>query len=238
MNCAITVLAKGDEHISEFNRTFSDSFEYNLFVVTDHLEKIVNSNAIKIFDGDEFNFNQKLIPIDKAFQNHDVVISLDTDILFRQNLDFTQLELLEDGLYVNWAGNVQKYKNSKVSINQILTGNSSFTELNDYGQVLIECGANLNNISFFDEFIFMVKLTNPNDKSNFIHNWRNAYQKTIKKQPKDRHYGLLNGAVESLIITLSCYQSNIKIFENNQVFKNIYHSIVHYGSENINKTLI
>jgi hypothetical protein len=238
MSVAVSILAFGSEHVNEFNTLSKQIRNNQIYVYTDSDEIELNDNIIKIYNKEDFNFNLKRIPIYNAFLDNDVVVMMDTDISLNHDFDFTYLNNIEDGLYVSWCGTVQNYKEKKISINQLLNAKTGIEEVDVYGESLVKCGANINNIMFFDEFIFVIKLSDKEKKDSFIKTWERINYETINHQPKDRHNQILKGALESLIISLSCNLNGIKIFNNKNVVTRLFETITHFGSTTYTKILI
>lgn len=225
----ICFLAFGEEHINEFNIISSQLKNENVYVCTDNASLITSNPTHIIEEQKTFNFNLKYKAIEDAFNHHNTLIVLDTDVKLNPTLNTQPLSNLEDGLYPVWLGVNQKYKNEKISTYQLLSNTSQFNELNIYGSALKAFGANVTNIYFFDEYFFVLKISNETLKQKFIETWKRIYQKTITSQPKDRHQFKLNGAIESLIISLVCNKCEIPIQINPQL-KTFFNSVTHYGS--------
>ena len=88
---AITFLAFGEEHINEFNTTTKQLLDFDnnlhIYVVTDNKELIENKD-IHIREIDEpFNYNLKRKSFDFAFEQHNVVMYMDTDILIKKDIN-------------------------------------------------------------------------------------------------------------------------------------------------------
>jgi hypothetical protein len=232
MSIGICLIAFGEEHVNEC-KSIINKFDSNLYILTDD-ETFITDNVM--VDKTTFNFNKKRIPIFEAFKKHNITICFDTDIDLKTNINPDLFENIEDGLYVKWLGNVQFIRGQKISINQILKGNSPFDDLNQYGESLVRCGANESNVCFFDEYVFVLKISNEETKKEFITNWESIYNSTLYSQPKDRHGYNLNGSLESLIISLACNLSKIKLYFNE--LQPFFNSVVHYDSVQHSKTLL
>lgn len=228
-NIGLCFLAYGEEHINEFNIISSQLNNELIYVCTNQADLITSTPTIIINETKTFNFNLKYRAIEEAFKYHNTIVALDTDIKLNPILNTTILNNLDDGLYTIWKGVSQKYKNEKISTYQLLSNTSQFKELNVYGSSLKPFGADVNNIYFFDEYLFVLKISNEDMKNKFIQTWKQIYQKTILSQPKDRHEFKLNGAIESLILSLVCHKCGIPI-ESKTELKTFFNSITHYGS--------
>jgi hypothetical protein len=224
----VCFLAFGEEHINEFNNISSQIHDVNIYVCTDNSSAITTAVSI-IEEKKVFNFNLKYKAIEQAFKYHNTLIVLDTDVKLNPVLNLDNLDNLDDGLYTIWAGISQKYRGEKISTYQLLSNTSQFDELNDYGNSLKQFGADINNIYFFDEYFFVLKISDDDTKTKFIQTWKEIYETTIISQPKDRHEFKLNGAIESLIISLACHKCGIPILSKIQL-KTFFNSITHYGS--------
>ena len=224
MSVGVCSIAFGKEHIEECKKLIP-KVNSDFYVLTDDDTFMIENTIV---DKTEFNFNKKRIPILEAFKKHDTVICFDTDIDLKTNIDHNQFENIEDGLYVKWFGGLQFIRGNRISINQILKSSTPFDDLNQYGFALTECGATESNVGFFDEYVFVLKIRDENKRKEFISNWESINNKTLNRQPKDRHGKNLNGAVESLIISLACNLTGISLyFTELQPF---FNAIVHYDS--------
>jgi hypothetical protein len=232
MSIGICSIAFGKEHVDECKNLIKQ-VSSDFYVLTDD-DTLIADNVI--VDKTTFNFNKKRIPISEAFKKHDIVICLDTDVNFKVNINEDLFNDIEDGLYVKWMGGIELIKEHKLSITQILKSKTPFEDINEYGKSLIQCGANESNICFFDEYMFVLKISNQDTKDRFITNWESIYNKTIDSQPKDRHGDNLNGAIESLIISLACYLSEIKLYFNE--LHPLFNGVIHYSSVPYTKTLL
>jgi hypothetical protein len=236
-NLAICSLVYGNEHLFEFNRLIKSIKNVPIYAYTNLYDISINSKVNLIFGDLPFNFNLKRFAIKKAFKKYDTILCMDTDIVSKYNFD-TEFDL-EDGIYTFWKGDVQMYKNTKLSINKFINKTSEIEELNSYADGLIKCGATIDNIKFFDEWAFIIKIKNEDIRNQFIDKWDDINSKTLEMQPKDRHVGELNGALESLIISLAASKCNLKIYSNNIQTIPLFESLTHYNSININnKSLI
>lgn len=224
MSVGVCSIAFGKEHVDECEKLIK-KVNSDFYVLTDDENFKINN---VILDSSEFNFNKKRIPILEAFKKHDTVICFDTDIDLKTNIDHDLFENIEDGLYVKWLGSLQFIRGHKISINQILKSSTPFDDLNRYGVALTECGANESNICFFDEYVFILKIRDENKRKEFITNWESINNRTIDRQPKDRHGKNLNGAVESLIISLACNLTGISLYSTE--LQPFFNAIVHYDS--------
>jgi hypothetical protein len=221
---ACSILSVGEEHNEELYDLLPSLSDNDVYVYTDSKNEF-NENQCIIKNKGEFNFNKKLYPLDKAFIEHDTVICLDTDITIL-NTESLKLTNLETGVYVSWLGKTQMYKNKKTSIYQLLQGVGD-SELVRHVNSLTFFGANMDNLYFFDEFLFVVVIKDSKIKNKFIKTWKKIYKATLEDQPTDRHENKLKGACESLIISLVCDVCGIKIIDNNPALKNLFNSIRH-----------
>lgn len=235
---SISILAYGEEHLKEFFNLQPKLTNCRVYVYTDSPNLKNQENLTVIRSDEDFNFNLKRKCLEAAFQENEIVIMMDTDLSLENEINVDNFIDIPDGLYVNWLGCVQNYKNEKTSINQILTGKSKIAELNNYGIALSECGATINNLNFFDEYLFLLKITDRKTRDDFFNNWEYIDNKTRNSQPKDRHKNELSGALESLIISLSCSKSGIQIYDKSVSVKKIFDLIHHLGSVDITKKLI
>jgi hypothetical protein len=231
MSLGLCSLVYGDNHLLEFNQLIKTINHIPIYVYTD-LDSSKFDKTLNIKYGDlPFNFNLKRFAIEFGLQNHNTIICLDTDI--NLNYDLKSLPTISDGIYVNWLGGVQMYSGIKISINKFINKESGIDELTNYASSLIECGATKTNITFFDEFAFIVNISDTTIKNKFITEWDSIVNNTIYSQPKDRHGENLNGALESLIISLAAHKCGLPIISINQKTDLFFKSIIHYNS-NIN----
>lgn len=88
----ITFLAFGEEHILEFNETVKCLFDLNnhldIFVVTDNLNLIENKNIHVKEIKETFNYNLKRKSFEFAFEYHNIVVFMDTDVLVNRKNKF------------------------------------------------------------------------------------------------------------------------------------------------------
>lgn len=223
---AVSLLACGDEHITECNYLINSLSKYkdelDFIVASDTPEKIKTpTETIKI--DEDFNFNLKRIPIKKSLEEHDIVLSMDTDMFLRyENIDFSLLHDLEDGMYVWWLNSEVDFMGEKLTM-----GVDGENEVNNqYLKELHRLNNSKKDLYFLDECFILLKLEDIILKEAFIDNWEYIYEETLYTQPNNG----LPGAMEGLIIYLSCLRSFIDIFSvnnNNEIyfkfFTNFYH---------------
>ena len=218
MSIAFSILSVGEEHNNELFNLLSTLGNKDVYIYTDVKNGFGLKHQIIFDDGGEFNFNKKVYALESALEYNDTIICLDTDISIRNELSFEKLEELDTGLYVSWMGKSQTHKGKKTSIYQIFQGNAD-KELVDYVNSLIPYGANVDNLYFFDEFVFIVVIKDKNLKTKFIDTWKKIYLETETFQPLDRHKNELRGACESIIISLVCDVCGIKLIDDNPIVK-------------------
>lgn len=180
-------LAYGDEHIDECNILIQKLLKYNspikIFVGTDKPEKIIKHNSIKTtLIVEDFNYNLKRVAIEQALKECNTIISLDTDFYVLSNGDFSYFENIEDGVYVSWIGKEVDFMGVNVKL--------------DYP-----------NLSFIDESILLIKISDKLTKNLFIKNWETIFKETEFVQPNNGK----PGAIEGLIIYLSSIKSNLNV---------------------------
>lgn len=238
MSIAISILAYGEEHLKEFANLYSKISNCEVYVYTDSVDLASQENLTIIKSDEQFNYNLKRKCLEAAFEKNKIVVMMDTDLSLENEINFNDFIDIPDGLYVNWSGSVQNYKNEKTSIHQILTGKSKINELNLYGKALSECGGTIHNINFFDEYLFLLKISDEKTRRDFFENWEKIDNKTRNSQPTDRHKNELTGALESLVISLSCSMSGIQIYDKSIPVKKVFDLILHLGSIDKTKNLI
>jgi hypothetical protein len=236
-NFAVCYLAYDDEHINEFNYISKSLLEldnFNIFVCTNNKYKIIQD--VNIIETKEFfNFNLKRKSIEIALKKFDIILVMDTDYkIINKNIDFSFLYELNDGIYVKWFDNMVDFMGEKMS---------SSDNNNLYINKLYELNTINNELFFIDECIFLLKISDEIKKNNFIENWNNIFNETVHVQPNNGK----NGAIEGLIIYLSCLLSGIDIYKVDDYNKinNLFNKFYHYSQEinkekiySINKTLI
>ena len=223
---AVSLLACGDEHINECNYLLNSLSKYkeelNFIVASDSPEKIKEPAAKIIKINEDFNFNLKRIPIKVALDEHDIVLSMDTDMFItNKNVDFSMLHDLDDGMYVWWLDKEVDFMGEKITIN----GDGKSDVNNEYLRKLHELNDSGQNLFFLDECFILLKLSDLTKKKEFIDNWNHIYKETLYTQPSN---GLI-GAMEGLIIYLSCLRSYIKIYnvKNDELFFNFFCNFYH-----------
>lgn len=237
MSLGICSLVYGNDHLLEFNKLVQTINDIPIYVYTDLDILKLNSRLNTTHSTIPFNYNLKRFAIQSGLEVHNTILCLDTDITLNYNLNL--LPPLSDGIYTNWCGNIQMYNDIKLSINKFINKESGIGELTNYASSLIECGANKKNIIFFDEFAFIVKISDTDIKTKFIKEWNDIANTTLCSQPTDRHGENLNGALESLIISLAAHKCGLSIFSNKLETELLFKSTIHHNSNtNILKQLI
>jgi len=217
----ITFLAFGEEHINEFNTTVRCLFDFDnhldIFVITDNQELIENKDIHIREINEPFNYNLKRKSIEFAFEYHNVVLFLDTDILFRGKPDFDYITTLEEGMYVRWISENTKYKDEEITIQDVLE--------TEYGKAI-----NDKDIKFINEFLMVLRIDNIDRRKLFTQTWDNLNNITLKTQPNNGY----DGSLEGLIIYAVCNKLNIKIERPSSDF---FNNILNVGTLNeIRKT--
>lgn len=219
---AFCFLAVGNEHINEFNYISNKLSKFGeIFVCTDDESKI-NKNFNIIKNNDAFNYNLKRKSIDNALKTHDTIIAMDTDYyLINDNLNFSSIDQLSDGMYVVWIDN------SVFFMKDIITIENTKSE---YVKKLIELNDTNKDLFFIDECIFLLKISDKEKKNNFINNWNKIFLETEHIQPNNKN----NGAMEGLIIYLSCLKSGIDVYETKkfELLQKQLNNFYHYSKEN------
>ena len=224
---AVSLLACGDEHIAECNYLLDSLSKYkeelNFIVASDSPEKIKEPSAKIIKINEDFNFNLKRIPINVALEEHDIVLSMDTDMFItKKNIDFSTLYDMEDGMHVWWLDREVEFMKEKITIK----GDGENEVNNEYLRKLHELNTTPKDLFFLDECFILIKLSDVKKKELFIENWNYIFEETLYTQPSN---GII-GAMEGLIIYLSCLRSDIDIYNVNhnnefyfKFFCNFYH---------------
>lgn len=216
----ICILSIGDEFILETINLINSvkaNIEYNFkfYIGTDKPDNFIGENITTILITDEFNYNLKRIPLEKSLNECDIVIFLDSDSVALRNVDFKNLEEVDDALY------------------GLIYNDYNYENLKEYHDVIFDMNNNDKNIPYIFEYIFIIKLNDQNKKNNFIENWNMIFNETQKQQPLSK---FKNGSNEGLIIGLSCLMSDIKIVDpivNSEMFQ--YFGVFHHYGEQLDK---
>lgn len=206
MKCVIVFLVYGDEHINEFNRLFKRITYLNpnikVLVGTDDPNKIIGVHDI-IHIEEEFNYNLKRLVIKEGLKDNDVVLYLDTDIIIRDNIDFTILETLPKGIHPFELGYANVY-------------------LSEYFNELKQIYPNLSNSISEHGFVIVKDATT----NTFIDTWELMDNRT--KSVQYEHYGM-KGAQEGLLMWISANISNTTIHDPNDLIHRLSKDIIHFG---------
>lgn len=206
----ITFLAFGENHIKEFNKTVKYLLDLNnhldIFVITDDPNLIENQNIhIKKIDG-PFNFNLKRKSFEFAFEYHNIVVFMDTDVLFNKNIDFDYVESINEGLEVRWKSDKTNYMGGQVTIAEI--------NQTEYGKLIDD-----NKLEFINEFIIIVRIDDIEKRRLFVQTWDELNDKTLLHQPNNG----CDGSLEGLIIYAVCNKLNLEVRKvRNGFFNNIF----------------
>ena len=154
---------------------------------------------------------------------HDVVLSMDTDMFITgENVNFSLLHDIEDGMYVWWLDKEVDFMGENITIN----GDGKNKVNNQYLKELHRLNNTNKGLFFLDECFILLKLSDVKKKELFIDNWEYIYEETLYTQPNN---GII-GAMEGLIIYLSCLRSDIDVYNVNhnnefyfKFFCNFYH---------------
>jgi hypothetical protein len=224
---AITFLAFGEEHINEFNTTTKQLLDFDnnlhIYVVTDNKELIENKD-IHIREIDEpFNYNLKRKSFEFAFEQHNVVMYMDTDILFHGKPDFNYVRGVDEGMHIKWFSGSTQYKGEIITIEDMCQ--------TDYGKMIDN-----ENIMFLNEFLMILRIDDPDKRKLFTNAWDDLNNTTLSHQPNNGY----DGALEGLIISAICDQLNIKIESpRNEFFFNILNiGTLNYYTKKLNKSII
>ena len=209
-NYGLAFLSVGEEHIKEFNLTIKCLFDLNnhldIFVITDNIDLIENKNIHIRSINEPFNFNLKRKAIEFAFEHHNIVVFLDTDLVFTKTIDLNYIRGVKEGVYVRWISNEVDYMGKIITIDDILN--------TKYGEAIGD-----PNIKFINEFLIVLRIDEPEKRRRFIKHWDDLYQKTIDYQPNNGN----DGALEGLIIYSICNKLELKVERpDNEFFNNIF----------------
>lgn len=190
----IAILAHGEKHILESLDLLKSikektNYEFNYYVATNDVNKFQHLNVNIIEIQGEFNYNLKMIPIEESMKYNDITISIDSDSIMIEDIDFNNLLNIEEGLYV------MKYLD--------------YPKVYPYYSVL-QSNSGIAHIQHFFEHFFIIKLTSVEKKKKFFDNWRRLFE--IMKPFQLYSKGEI-GASVGLIISSSAEISDIKIFD-------------------------
>jgi hypothetical protein len=218
---SICLLAIGDEHIKESLNLINSikriiKYNFNYYVGTDKPEMFIGENIITKKITENFNYNLKRVPIEMGLEHGSTIIFLDSDNVAINDIDFEQLEKVDDGCY----GTI--YHDKLVNVDN----NSYYEKLHNFSKN--------KYIPHFFEHQIMIKLSDIQKRKRFIDNWELIYNETkdVQIHSKGRH-----GSEEGLIIGLSCVLSDINIID--IVIKNEtiqYFNVFHHYCEELDKT--
>lgn len=221
----VCILAYDDVHINECNLLINKLHNFGnikIYVGTNSIEKI-NKKADKIINIIEpFNYNLKRIAVKEALKECDTIIMMDSDIFINVNkINFSELNYIEDGLY-SFLLNT-KYKFPILDYN------------NSYEKTLRHHNNDKELLCIF-EYLIVLKISDEKQKRNFINNWNLLYDETKYIQPYSWN-GLNYGAMEGLIIYISCVNSNIEVFDSteNEKVSTFFQYFYHYRGVNISE---
>ena len=216
----ICLLAIGDEHIEESLNLINSittiiKYNFNYYVGTNKPKRFIGENIMTKKITENFNYNLKRIPIQMGLEHGCTIIFLDSDNVAINDIDFEQLEKVEDGCYGTIFHSPIKVDN------------------NPYYEKLHNFSKNKNIPHFFEHQI-MIKISDTQKRKQFIDNWELIYQETKDVQTQSRG---LYGSEEGLIIGLSCVLSDINIVD--IVIKNEtiqYFNVFHHYCEELDKS--
>jgi hypothetical protein len=233
MNVGVAILAYGEEHITETNSLIDDfltkSNEVTLYIATDSPDLITKHDKVKTFlIKEEFNYNLKRIAFEYALMHHDYVILSDSDIHIINNIDFSFLDVIEDGMYVNWASVINKFVVLKSEQEE------------EYINVIRNNVEQHQKLYFINESTVLFKITDINQKIDLLESWNYYYDRTKHSQPT---YDKV-GAVEGVLIHAACVKSGLKMhnIDNDRrldiFFKNFLHYKRYHNTPKVNKKLV
>jgi hypothetical protein len=162
-----------------FQTSFDNSLEKKSRSAID-FEKFIGENIMTKKITENFNYNLKRIPIQMGLEHGCTIIFLDSDNVAMNDIDFEQLEKVEDGCYGTIFHSPIKVDN------------------NPYYEKLHNFSKNKNIPHFFEHQI-MIKISDTQKRKQFIDNWELIYQETKDVQTQSRG---LYGSEEGLIIEI------------------------------------
>lgn len=235
MNYGICFLAYGKEHINEFNAAaeylLSLNKNFKIFVATDNPNNIISGvyNVIKI--NEPFNYNLKRVVIESALKEVDTILFLDTDVYVNKDTDFSIIENIinntnESTIFAAEVVDLYKLRDVYGSLDYMKEYLDILTPMIDTPLLLVHEG------------IFVLKITNQNQKNNFLTLWKEI---DLQTRPYQKLAYDLLGAMEGIIMYISLIKSNIKIeLPIDKNIKYLYSKIIHFGARGIklNRTLI
>lgn len=190
----IAILAHGETHILESLNLLKSmrektNHEFDYYVATNDVSKFqdLNVNVIEI-QGD-FNYNLKVVPIEESLKYNDTTIFIDSDTVMLEDVNYNDILNIEDGLHSN------RYQN--------------YPKRYPYYSVLQD-ESGIEDIYYFFEHFFIIKITSEDKKKTFIDNWKRLSEKT---KPFHVYSKGQIGANVGLIIGAACQISDIKIIQ-------------------------
>jgi hypothetical protein len=232
MNWAIVFLACGDEHIKEFNIVAKTINELNpklkIIVGTDTPENITANTYKTIHISEPFNYNLKRIPIREALDEFNTILFLDTDTYVRNDIDFSIMNNISDGLYVDDIVPPERQDR-----------NGSIEWIQNYIDKLNELWPH-NKPQLIPEGRFILKWNTTEQRNAFIEMWERGYNWTVGTQPEQ--YGL-SGCMEGFLIWIAAMDAGIpvkKIWNESETHRTFFQSMVHFASPNkkLNPTIL
>ena len=226
-NFAICSLAYGDEHINEFNLLCKSLLSIDnslvIYVCTDDKTKIENQSINIVETVESFNYNLKRVSIETAFEKYDTILFLDTDMFVNKSVDFSAIDKIDrDGFHTSSTPyTVFTHQDERISVLRLLRDT-------DYGRIIRKLNNDSEDLTFLDEQLFIIKITDKEKRKQFIDNWENIFQKTKHYHIKDKVYQN-SGIYEGLIISLACRLANVDIIHKYEILNIFYNAFSHFG---------
>lgn len=222
-------LAYGDEHIKEFNIVAKSILQLNsnfkIIVGTDSPSDIIEGvyDIIKI--DEPFNYNLKRVVIEHSLKEFNTILFLDTDVFIRYGVNFSVLDILEDGMYAAEIVGLEELRDVYGSLEYMKE------YLDELGKVYT------NELFLVHEGIFILNLSDDKQKEDFIRHWEEV---DIQTRPYHKLAYDLPGAMEGLIIWIAIQKSNINLkLADGEILK-MFKLISHFGRRDckLERTLI
>jgi hypothetical protein len=224
----ITFLAFGEEHIKEFNNSVKCLFDLDnhldIFVITDNEFLIENKNVHIKEVKEPFNYNLKRKCFEFAFQYHNIVVFMDTDILISGNVNLDEFGEINEGMYVRYVSDTANYIGNEITISNIMK--------TDYGKLIGD-----SDIKFINEFLMVLRIDDTKKRNLFVKGWDELNELTLNHQPNNGEQGSLEG----LIVYAVCNRLGIKVNKiRNWLFNNIHNigTLQEFRRTKINKSLL
>lgn len=231
----ICLLAYGEEHIKECIFLINNLKNYKkdiiFFVGTNSVDDFNNMYGVKVIKIDEpFNYNLKRKSVEVAFNECDVVVIMDTDIIehvlydsvpTENKIEFKKLNEIEDGMYCD-----------------IIEG-FDLSLIHQYQKKIYDLTGGYDGLLHLFEHIIIFKVTDEKVKNELMKNWDTFYYETLDTPQPDSLSGL-KGSMEGLLIHGSAYKAGLKFTRiyNDPITSSFFSRFYHYNEDNKKSDII